>query len=155
MKAMRWAGGLAFAVLLSACSAPHPVSAQDHPHYLHALTDLRMARALLDRPQEYNVMQDQQIAISEINQAIGELKRASVDDHKDPNDHPPIDTHLDHGGRLHHVMELLESVDRDLHAEEDNYAALGWRDAALHHVHEARNAANRARQDKRMDQFRD
>jgi hypothetical protein len=155
MKAVRWAGGLALAILVSACAAPHPAPAQEHPHYLHALSDLRLARAFLDRQQEWNVMRDQQAAMTEITQAINEIKRASIDDHKDLNDHPPIDSHLDHGGRLHRVMELLDSADRDLHAEEDNYASLGWRDAAIHHVNEARNATYRAMQDKKMDQFRE
>lgn len=155
MKAVRWAGGLALAVLVSACAAPHPAPAQEHPHYLHALSDLRLARALLDRQQEWNVMHDQQVAMNEITGAINEIKRASIDDHKDLYDHPPIDTRLDHRGRLHHAMELLDSADRDLHAEEDNYKALGWRDAAIHHVNEARVAVHAAMEDKRIDQFRD
>lgn len=155
MKAVRWAGGMALAILVSACAAPHPAPAQEHPHYLHALSDLRLARALLDRQQEWNVMRDQYAAMQEIDHAIGEIKRASIDDHKDLYDHPPIDAHMDHRGRLHKVMELLDSADRDLHAEEDNYAALGWRAAAIHHVNEARGAVHHAEEDKRMDQFRD
>lgn len=155
MKATRWAGGLALAILVSACAAPRPAPAQEHPHYLHALSDLRFARALLDRQQEWNVMRDQYAAVQEIDHAIGEIKRASIDDHKDLYDHPPIDSHMDHRGRLHQVMELLNSADRDLHAEEDNFAALGWRNEAIRHVNEARGAVHRAEEDKRMDQFRE
>ena len=155
MKASRWAGGLALAILLSACAAPHPSAAQEHPHYLHALSDLRWARSFLDRPQESNVMRDQYEAVQEIDHAINEIKRASIDDRKGLEDHPPIDSHLDHRGRLHQVMELLDSANRDLHAEEDNYAALGWRNAAIHHVDEAKKAVFHAMEDKRMDQFRE
>lgn len=145
----------AMAIIVASCAAPAPSRAQEHPHYLHALSDLRLARALLDRQQEWNVMRDQYAAIGEIDHAIGEIKRASIDDHKDLYEHPPIDARLDHRGRLRRVMELLDSVERDLHAEEDNYAALGWRDAAIHHVNEARGAVHRAMEDKRMDQWRE
>lgn len=154
MKASRWAGGLVLAILVSACASPRPVSAQEHPHYLHALSDLRLARAFLDRQQEWNVMRDQFAAVGEIDHAIGEIKRASIDDRKPLEDHPPIDSHIDHRGRLRQAMELLDSADRDLHAEEDNFASLGWRDAAIHHVDEARNAVHRAMEDKRIDEFR-
>jgi len=155
MKPMHWMSAVAMTVLVAACAAPRPAPAQEHPHYLHALSDLRLARAILDRQQEWNVMRDQYAAIEQIDHAIGEIKRASIDDHKDLRDHAPIDAHLDYRGRLHRAMELLDSADRDLHAEEDNYAALGWRDAAIHHVNDARGAVHRAIEDKRADQFRE
>ena len=149
MRAIQWMGAAAMAIL-----AAGSASAQEHPHYLHALSDLRLARALLDRQEEWNVMRDQQAAVEDIDHAIGEIKRASIDDRKPLGEHEPIDTRLDHRGRLRRVMELLDSADRDLHAEEDNFAALGWRGAALHHVDEARGAVHRALEDKRIDQFR-
>lgn len=155
MKVFHRAGCVALTVLVAACAGPRPAPAQEHPAYLHALSDLRLARAFLDRPQEWNVMRDQHAAIQEIDEAIGEIKRASIDDHKDLYDHPPIDARFDHRGRLHHVMELLNSADRDLHSEEDNRAAAGWRNAAIHDVNEARNAVHRAMEDKQMDQFRE
>ena len=151
MKSMHWLSAVAMTVLVAACAAPRPAPAQEHPHYLHALSDLRLARAILDRQQEWNVMRDQYAAIEQIDHAIGEIKRASIDDHKDLRDHPPIDTHLDYRGRLHKAMELLDSADHDLHAEEDNYAALGWRDAAIHHVDEAHRSVDRAIRDKHWD----
>ena len=154
MRSIHWMSGAALAVLVTACAAPRPASAQEHPHYLHALSDLRLARAMLDRQQEWNVMRDQYAAVQEIDHAIGEIKRASIDDRKPLEDHEPIDSRLDHRGRLRRVMELLDSADRDLHAEEDNYAALGWRAAAIHHVDDARGAIHRAMEDKRIDEFR-
>jgi len=155
MNAFRWTAAAALTVVMAGCAAPGPAKAQEHPHYLHALSDLRLARAFLDRQQEWNVMRDQYAAVEEIDHAIGEIKRASIDDRKDLRDHEPIDTRLDHRGRLRRVMELLDSADRDLHAEEDNFAALGWRAAAIHHVDDARAAVHRAMEDKRIDQFRE
>jgi hypothetical protein len=155
MKSLRWMGAIAALFLLTACAAPRSASGQDHPHYLHALSDLRLARAILDRPQEWNVMRDQQAAMESINHAIGEIKRASIDDRKELGDHPPIDARLDHRGRLRRVLELLDSADRDLHAEEDNFAAKNWRNEAIRHVNEARHAVGAAMEDKRLDQFRE
>jgi hypothetical protein len=140
-----------FAAALTGCAAaPHPAHAE-HPHYLHALSDLRYARAILNRPDEYNVMRDQFHAIDEIDRAIGEIKRAAIDDGKPLEDHPPIDANLNHRGRLHKALELIDSARRDLTYEEDDRAALGWRAAAVHHVDEAHGAVDRAISDKRWD----
>ena len=154
MKANRWAGIAAITILAAACGAPIRAPAQEHPHYLHALSDLRLARAMLDRQQEWNVMRDQYAAVQDIDHAIGEIRRASIDDRKPLDAHEPIDTRLDHRGRLRRVMELLDSADRDLHAEEDNFAALGWRAEAIHHVDAARGNVRHAMEDKRIDEFR-
>ena len=62
-----------------------------HPAYLHALSDLRMARAYLDQIAWPPVQKDEEHAIREIDAAIGEIKRASIDDGKNLEDHPPID----------------------------------------------------------------
>jgi hypothetical protein len=122
-----------------------------HPHYLHALSDLRFARFLLNRPEEWNVWVDQKEATNRIDKAIGEIKRASIDDHKNLNDHPAPDPSWNRVGRLHKVEELLASVERDLNFEEDDYAALGWRAAAIQHVHQAREAAHKALIDEHRD----
>src|SRR5208282_5996186 len=88
-------------LLIGACvgvaSAGSPAH---HPHYLHALSDLRHARALLDRL-AMNEDRDEmeQRAIERIDEAIHEIKRASIDDGKNLEDHPPIDVHLKRGER--------------------------------------------------------
>jgi tetratricopeptide (TPR) repeat protein len=127
---------------------------REHPHYLHALSDLRYARFLLNRTEEWNVWVDQKEATNRIDRAIAEIKRASIDDHKNLNDHPAPDPTWDHVGRIHKAIELLESAERDLRFEEDDYRALGWRDAAIEHVHEARQRAVKALIDKRRDERR-
>ena len=59
-----------------------------HPYYLHALSDLRAARWMLEhRPGDAAVSGQEDVAITEIDAAIGEIKRASIDDGKDIHDH--------------------------------------------------------------------
>jgi hypothetical protein len=109
-----------------------------HPYYLHALSDLREARALLDRLSPSDKVDDtEQHAINEIDKAINEIKQASIDDGKDLKDHPPIDMKLGHRDRYRKALELIDKVNRDIAREEDDEAVRGLRDRALKHVGEA------------------
>ncbi|TWB23590.1 hypothetical protein FBZ89_102347 [Nitrospirillum amazonense] len=156
MKHVKVLGAALVLMAASACAtAPHPAHAQPaHPAYLHALSDLRMARALLDRPAEYNVVRDQFAAIDHVNGAIGEIRHASYDDGRDPNWNPPIDTNINHRGRLTKALDLIATAEHDLRSEEDNPYAAGWRNAAFHHLEEARHAVEHAINDKRIDEDR-
>jgi len=110
-----------------------------HPAYLHALTDLRHARAHLDRLTPSDRIDDEeQHAIAEIDKTIGEIKHASIDDGKDLNDHPPVDAHLGHKGRYHRALELLDKAHNDIAREEDDPSVRGLRDRAIRHIDEAR-----------------
>jgi hypothetical protein len=140
------------ALALTVMMVPAASAQGRHPHYLHALSDLRYARWLLNRPAEFNVEIDQHEAMNRIDKAIYEIKRASIDDHKDLNDHPPADPSWDRVGRIHKAIELLQSAERDLKYEEDDYRALGWRANAIGHVHEALNRAHKALHDKYRDE---
>jgi hypothetical protein len=52
-----------------------------HPFYLHALSDLRAARWLIEhRPGDAVVSGQEDVAVAEIDKAIGEIKRAAIDD---------------------------------------------------------------------------
>ena len=63
-----------------------------HPAYLHALTDLRHARAHLENlAPTHHMDKEEEHAIDEIDKAIEEIKRAAIDDGKNLNDHPPVD----------------------------------------------------------------
>src|ERR1700679_3221605 len=109
-----------------------------HPAYLHALTDLRHARAHLARETDSGRMdREEEHAINEIDKAIDEIKRASIDDGKNLNDHPPVDAHMDRAGRFHRAMELLDKAHNDIAREEDDPSVRGLRDRALHHIDEA------------------
>jgi hypothetical protein len=109
-----------------------------HPAYLHALTDLRHARAHLDRltPSD-RIDNEEQRAIDEIDRAIGEIKNASIDDGKNLNDHPGVDARMGRQGRYHRALELLDKAHNDIAREEDDPSSRGLRDRALHHIDEA------------------
>lgn len=126
--------------------APAPIPAI-HPAYLHAISDLRYARALLYREDWRPVMRDQQAAVDEIDRAIAEARRAAIDDGKNPDDHPPIDRGLGWEGRFRKAMELLNSAERDLSEAETNGGAAGWRNAALGNVRNAKAFVAKAMRD--------
>jgi hypothetical protein len=128
-------------------AAPPPPPPAAHPRYLHAISDLRYARALLFRPDWRPVMRDQRAAVEEIDHAIGEAKRAAIDDGKNPDDHPPIDRGLGWEGRFRKAMELLNSAESDLSFAETNGAAAGWRNAALGNVRNAKAFVAKAMRD--------
>jgi hypothetical protein len=99
MKTMRH-----FSVLVLFLAACTTLSFGDepgrHPAYLHSLSDLRDARAHLDRLTPSDKMdREEEHAIREIDAAINEIKLAAIDDGKDLHNHVAIDTHLGHRGR--------------------------------------------------------
>lgn len=109
-----------------------------HPAYLHALSDLRAARAHLDRMTPSERVDDEQArAIEEIDKAIKEIKDAAINDGKDLNDHQPVDEHIDRRGRFHRALELLDKAHEDVAHKEDDGSVRGLRDRALRHIDEA------------------
>ena len=116
-----------------------------HPFYLHALTDLRSARWLIEhRPGDAAVSGDEDVAITRIDEAIQDIKKAAIDDGKDLKDHPPVDAKLDKRGRLHRAEELLKKVHADVAREEDDPLTKGLRDRAVHHVDQALHSTAKA-----------
>src|ERR1700761_5559891 len=121
-----------------------------HPFYLHALSDLRAARWMLEhRPGDAAVSGQEDMAISEIDAAINEIKHAAIDDGKDIHDHPPVQGADDRPGRLHKALELLRKVHSDVAREEDDPFTRGLRDRAVGHIDGAIHAAEGAVKDVR------
>ena len=137
------------AALLSACVAPSPrvvvvQPAAQHPAYLHALSDLRSARYLIEhRPGDPAQTVDESESIRQINAAIGDIKKAAIDDGKNLNDHPPVDGQSDQRGRIHQALKLLNKARADIAREEDNAYAGGLRNRAIGHIDAAIQAARR------------
>jgi hypothetical protein len=136
---------LMVAILLPAASSlaasPAP---KDHPAYLHALTDLRHARAHLQRPDGGELREQEKKAIHELDKAIDEIKKAAIDDGKDLNDHPAVDAKMDWPGRLHRAIELINKAHNDVAQEEDNQFAQGLQQRALEHIDKAHHHAEEA-----------
>lgn len=117
----------------------------NHPAYLHALTDLRAARwNLAHRPGDAAVTTQEDIAITEIDRAIGDVKKAAREDLKNANPGVHENADLDRPGRLHRAIELLGKVHVDLDREEDNPETRGLKRRALGHVDRALDAAKNA-----------
>ena len=127
--------------------APPMPAPSIHPRYLSAISNLRYARALLWRPDFREVMRDQRAAIDEIDHAIAEAKRAAIDDGKNIDDHPPVDTRMGWEGRFRKAMELLDSAVSDLSFAETNRGAEPWRDVARANVERARGMVAKAMRD--------
>jgi len=119
-----------------------------HPYYLHALSDLRAARWLIEhRPGDARVSADEDVAITDIDEAIGAIKHAAIDDGKDIHDHPPVDGQDMSTGRLHRAEQLLRKVRSDIAREEDDPRTRGLRDKAIGRVDAAIAATHRAMHD--------
>jgi hypothetical protein len=136
-------GHLWLLMLLCAACATQP--SNKHPAYLHALSDLRTARWMLEhRPGDAAVSAHESEAISEIDRAIAEIRRAAIDDGKNIHEHPSADAPNDYRGRLHKAADLLRKVRADTAREEDNASVRGLRDRAIGHVDAALHATEAA-----------
>jgi len=109
-----------------------------HPYYLHALSDLRSARWMLQhRAGDAAVSANEDIA-------IGAIKHAAIDDGKNIDDHPNVDLPPDNPGRLHKALELLNKVHSDVAREEDDPMTRELRDRAVVHIDAAIDATRGA-----------
>lgn len=126
-------------------ATPAPAPGGAHPAYLHSLSDLRLARALLIGWTNLAIMIQLHQASSEIEGAIHEITEAAISDGKNIDDYPPIDAALDNRNRLVRSLELLNKAYSDIDQRETNPADSGLRSRALGHISKAREAINEAR----------
>jgi hypothetical protein len=116
-----------------------------HPYYLHALSDLRAARWMIEhRPGNWVQTQDEMEAVRRIDKAIGEIKKASIEDGKNIEDHEPVSEVPDHMGRLHKALDFLRKAREDIGHDEDNVFAQGLQARAYGHIDGAIGAVKRA-----------
>ena len=142
LKSALMLAAVAGSMLLADCASPPP--AEHHPAYLHALSDLRSARWLVEhRPGDWAQTVDEVEAVRQIDAAINDIKQAAIDDGKDLNDHPPVDERPDHRGRVHAAIDFLKKARGVIEREEDNGWANSPRLHALSHIDGAIRAARR------------
>lgn len=117
-----------------------------HPHYIHALSDLRAAQWQIDhrRPEDGEVREDEQVSSDEVAIAIRSVTDAASREGKDLGYQPPPDAPVAYGGRLHAAIDLLRAAHNDLALPEDDPVARGQQHAALLRVDAALHAAQRA-----------
>src|SRR5579862_1293025 len=133
-------------ILLSFVSKANSISNYgDHPYYLHALSDLRAARWMIEhRPGNWAQSMDEMEAVKQIDAAIGEIRKAAIEDGKNLQDHPPVDERNEHMGRLHEAVDFLRKARKDISHDEDNKFAQGLQARAYMHIDAAINATRRA-----------
>jgi hypothetical protein len=136
-------------VLVAVVAAPSALLAQRHPDYRRALSDLRLARHLLNQPATFRVIDDQRRAVGRIDNAIRDIERAAVRDHQNlawrqPNDVPRIPA-----DRFRQARVAVESALRDIQQWEANPNAAGWQGRAVQDLNEAMRAIDFAIQDRR------
>lgn len=137
--------GLAMIVLSSCASARPRVSGPQHPYYLHALSDLRAARWMIQhRPGDWAQTVDEVEAVRRIDVAIGEIRKASIEDGKNLEDHPPVDELPQRPGRLHAALDFLRKARQDIGHDEDNLFAQGLQGRAYGHIDGAIVAVKKA-----------
>jgi hypothetical protein len=133
--------------VVTAAPVPPPSPAAAHPYYLHALADLRNARANLERKGGDKQMKwDEHDGVAAIDRAIKDIKEAALDDGKNIEDHPPVDAREPRDGRLHKALAALQTARGDIDKEEDNAFANGLRNRASHDIDEAIHATQAGEQ---------
>ena len=132
---------------------PPTASAQRHPMYLRARSDLRRATILMRLPDEPNVMRDMQAASDMVERAIHEIDLAAMFDRRDIDEHPPVDSRMGRGSRFREVLRLLESARGDIGREEDNPRAAEWRNRAFRLIDDAMAAVRRGGYDRLRDEM--
>jgi hypothetical protein len=127
--------GVLFAMSLGGSIVAH---AQQHPQYLHALSDLRLMRAYLDRETPNEHIDDEATrAIQEIDAAMQEIRAASIDDGKDIHDHMPLDARETFSSRYRKAREAGDAAWHDVDQAEENGSVRGLKHRALDHIEKA------------------
>jgi hypothetical protein len=138
--------GAAFLIIANtSCGATVKVDRGEHPYYIHALSDLRAARWMIEhRPGNWEKTINEMEAVRQIDAAIGEIKKAAIDDGKNIEDHLPVDEPNEHDGRLHVSVDYLKKARQDVGRDEDNVFAEGLQARAYNHIDAAIAAVRKA-----------
>jgi hypothetical protein len=129
------------AFLLFALATP---ARAEHPSYLHALSNLRQARALLQTDNRPGQAGARDRAIEEIDKAIQEVKRAVREEGRESRWTPPPATQGDPDRPMRSALGLLDDAHSDVARGVDESTFQGLQERALRHIDEARHALDHA-----------
>jgi hypothetical protein len=139
------AAAFALTAVLAAFGAQAADLPGHHPAYLHALSDLRLARwNLTHRGGDAAVAEQERIAVLEIDRAIAQAMQAAGEDGKNAERNVHEDAVLDRSGALHHAAELLAKAKQDVAEGEDNPQARRIRNGVIEHIDVALDATRHA-----------
>jgi hypothetical protein len=110
------------------------------PAYLHAISNLRTARAYLEMDGRPAFAGHRHHAIEEIDKAINDMKKAAIDDGKNPWHTPPPQSGGNPGAPIHTAMKLLNEAHEDVGRGVDSPENRGLQIRSLKHIDEARAA---------------
>jgi hypothetical protein len=135
MRTLKSITGAAFALLTLLLIMPaKPASAQS---YLHAISDLRTARAILQRDTRPAYIGPERDSIAEISKAIDEMKKAAAQDGMDTWQPPPPQTQGDFDAPFHRAVQLLRDARADVDHITDRPENRGLQNRSIHHIDQA------------------
>jgi hypothetical protein len=143
-KPMTVAACALLTILLLSHSAP---AQAQFPAYLHAISNLRTARAYLEMDARPKFEGHRRHAIEEMNKAISEMKKAAIDDGKNPWEAPGPQSGGDPAAPIHTALKLLDEAHDDVGSGTDSPENRGLQMRSLKHIDEARQALHHILED--------
>jgi hypothetical protein len=129
-----------FALLTIPFFAPATSAHAQFPAYLHAISDLRSAREYLRMDTRPERVRAREFAIEQITRAIDEMKRAAMDDGKNPWQAPPAQSEGNEFRPIHSAERLLREARRDVDHGFDSPENRGLRERSIEHIDKALEA---------------
>jgi hypothetical protein len=109
-----------------------------NPVNLHSLSDLRIARSMVDkRPGGWGRAMDQIEAVHQVDAAIYEIEKSAHHDGRSITQNIAMDAELDHAGKIREALEFIHKTYVDVNPEEVGYFAKEMRDRANGHMQAA------------------
>ena len=140
MRGLKVLTVIAFVLTTILVLVPAKQAQAQGPAYLHAISDLRSARAYLLSDRFPGESKARERAIEEINHALDEMKRAAVDDGKNPSETPPPQSGGNPSLPVHTAVKLLREARGDIDHGRDRPENQGLRERSIEHIDRALDA---------------
>jgi hypothetical protein len=124
-------------MIVAAFATATPAKAQQEPHYLQSLSELRSARDYIQYDKGAPYGKERHAAVDEINKAIDEIKHAAWDDGKNTQFAPPTHGVNQGWAPIHEATKWLIAARTHVLMGVDTPENAGLRDRIVLHVNEA------------------